>query len=359
MDRYLGGEEIAHDTLIDDLEKAVARAHASTRSSRSCSVTGVGCAELLDLAVDGFPSPLEHPSPEVFTPAGRPRRADQRATRAARWSPRSSRRPATRTSAGSAWSGSSPARSRPTRRCTCRVTSRRSSADVEPATRTTTRTRRIGALSVPVRAARSVPADAVVAGDLVRDRQAEPRRDRRHPVRDERARWCCEPWSMPEPLLPVAIVAQEQGRRGQAVPGARPARRRGPDAARREQPRDPPARAVGMGEAHADVLLDRLARPLRRRTSRPSRSWCRCARRSAARARGTAGTSSSPAATASTPSATSRSSRCPRAAGSSSSTRWSAAPCRGSSSPASRRACAPRWSGASRRATRWSTSGSP
>ena len=28
--------------------------------------------ELLDLAVRGFPSPAEHPSPEVFTPAGKP-----------------------------------------------------------------------------------------------------------------------------------------------------------------------------------------------------------------------------------------------------------------------------------------------
>src|SRR4029079_11327218 len=69
MDRYLGGEDISHDTLTEDLEKAVA--HATFHPVVPvCSVSGVGCPELLDLAVDGFPSPLEHASPEVFTPAG-------------------------------------------------------------------------------------------------------------------------------------------------------------------------------------------------------------------------------------------------------------------------------------------------
>ena len=35
---------------------------------------GVGLSELLDLCVDGFPSPLEHAAPDVFTPAGAARR---------------------------------------------------------------------------------------------------------------------------------------------------------------------------------------------------------------------------------------------------------------------------------------------
>src|SRR3954453_12728154 len=69
MDRYLGGEEISHESLTEDLETAVARGPFHPVIP-VCSVTGVGCRELLDLAVDGFPSPQEHPSPEVFTPAG-------------------------------------------------------------------------------------------------------------------------------------------------------------------------------------------------------------------------------------------------------------------------------------------------
>ena len=69
MDRYLEGEEIAEDVLVADLEKAVARASFHPVVP-VCSVTGVGCTELLDLMVRAFPSPLEHTPPEVFTPAG-------------------------------------------------------------------------------------------------------------------------------------------------------------------------------------------------------------------------------------------------------------------------------------------------
>ena len=36
----------------------------------ACSTSGVGCDELLDLMVRGFPAPSEHPSPATFTPAG-------------------------------------------------------------------------------------------------------------------------------------------------------------------------------------------------------------------------------------------------------------------------------------------------
>ena len=99
-----------------------------------------------------------------------------------------------------------------------------------------------------------------------------------------------------------------------------------------------------MGEAHVDVLLDRLRNRYGVAVDVRGRCGSRCARRSPARPRATAGTSSSPAGTGSTRSATSRSSRCPRAPASSSSTRWSAARCRASSSRRSRRACAPRWS---------------
>jgi len=37
-----------------------------------CSGTGVGTVELLEVATRGFPSPMEHPLPEVFTPLGAP-----------------------------------------------------------------------------------------------------------------------------------------------------------------------------------------------------------------------------------------------------------------------------------------------
>ncbi|WP_156764535.1 GTP-binding protein, partial [Mycobacterium sp. E3247] len=69
MDRYLGGESINEAVLIEDLERAVARA-SFFPVIPVCSGTGVGTLELLEVATRGFPSPMEHPLPEVFTPQG-------------------------------------------------------------------------------------------------------------------------------------------------------------------------------------------------------------------------------------------------------------------------------------------------
>ncbi|WP_199434865.1 elongation factor G-like protein EF-G2 [Qaidamihabitans albus] len=72
MDRYLGGEEIAESTLIADLETAVARGSFHPVIP-VCATTGVGLAELLDGIARAFPSPLEHAVPEVCSPDGVPR----------------------------------------------------------------------------------------------------------------------------------------------------------------------------------------------------------------------------------------------------------------------------------------------
>ena len=83
MERYLGGEEVDAALLVGDLERAVARGSFHPVVPVDSS-TGVGARELLDLVVAGFPSPLEHPMPEVFTPAGQARaRPDLRPRRPA------------------------------------------------------------------------------------------------------------------------------------------------------------------------------------------------------------------------------------------------------------------------------------
>ncbi|MGH3519540.1 MAG: GTP-binding protein, partial [Haloechinothrix sp.] len=74
MDRYLGGEEIAEETLIDDLETAVARGSFHPVIP-VCANTGVGLAELLEMMARAFPTPLEHALPEVTTPDGAPHAA--------------------------------------------------------------------------------------------------------------------------------------------------------------------------------------------------------------------------------------------------------------------------------------------
>ncbi|AJF64205.1 elongation factor G-like protein EF-G2 [Streptomyces vietnamensis] len=77
MDRYLGGEEIDVKTLVDDLEKAVARGafHPVLAAAPAADggTQGLGTLELLELITGGFPSPLEHEAPAVTTPDGRSR----------------------------------------------------------------------------------------------------------------------------------------------------------------------------------------------------------------------------------------------------------------------------------------------
>src|SRR4051794_32831444 len=69
MDRYLAGDELDVADLVADLETAVARGHFHPVLS-ACSLTGVGVPELLDLLVSAFPCPMEHGCPPVTRPDG-------------------------------------------------------------------------------------------------------------------------------------------------------------------------------------------------------------------------------------------------------------------------------------------------
>ena len=80
MDRYLAGEHIDHDTLISDLEMAVARGSFYPVIATAVEVGGLGTTEVLDLVRRGFPSPLEHPLPPASTPDGPTTAADALAT---------------------------------------------------------------------------------------------------------------------------------------------------------------------------------------------------------------------------------------------------------------------------------------
>jgi elongation factor G len=69
MDRYLAGDEIGEDVLITDLEKAVA-AGTFHPALPVCADTGLGLDPLLRVLSRGFPTPLEHPIPGVSTVDG-------------------------------------------------------------------------------------------------------------------------------------------------------------------------------------------------------------------------------------------------------------------------------------------------
>ena len=71
MDRYLAGDEIDEQVLVDDLERAVARG-SFYPVLPIATPGGVGTEELLQLLTQAFPSPLERPMPAVTTPGGHP-----------------------------------------------------------------------------------------------------------------------------------------------------------------------------------------------------------------------------------------------------------------------------------------------
>ncbi|MCX5499328.1 elongation factor G-like protein EF-G2 [Streptomyces sp. NBC_00053] len=69
MDRYLDGAEVDIKTLVDDLERAVARGtfHPVLTAAPAApgARQGIGTVELLDLITGGFPAPPERPLPDV------------------------------------------------------------------------------------------------------------------------------------------------------------------------------------------------------------------------------------------------------------------------------------------------------
>jgi elongation factor G len=70
MERYLSGDELAVADLVADLETAVARGHFHPILCVA-PLTGVGVPELLDLLVAAFPCPKEHGCPPVTRPDGK------------------------------------------------------------------------------------------------------------------------------------------------------------------------------------------------------------------------------------------------------------------------------------------------
>ena len=355
MDRYLGGEEIAENVLVADLERAVARA-TFFPVVPVCSID----RRRLRRAARRSPSAASRPRPSTPPPTSSPRPgADGRPDHLRPGRPLVAEVVKTtsdpyvgRLSLVRVFSGTLRARRV---RARLRPLHRRSSARTS-ATPTTTRTS--GSARCRTRSASTRCPPAASSPATSARSAGYPRRDRRHAVRRRPPAGAA---ALVDARAAAAVADRRphQGRRGQAVAGARPARRRGPVPAGREQRGDPPAGAVvhgrGARRRHPRAAARALLRP-----RRPAPFLVSLRETFAGTgARATAGTSSSPAGTASTPSATSRSSRSRRAAGSSSSTRSSAAPCRASSSPASRRACARRWSAACATATRSSTCGSP
>jgi elongation factor G len=258
MERYLGGEVIDESVLIQDLERAVARG-SFFPVIPVCSSSGVGTLELLEVATRGFPSPMEHPLPEVFTQVGAPHASLTCAADAPLLAevvkttsdPYVGRVSLVRVFAGTI---------RPD--TTVHVSGHfasffgtgNGSGHAHP---DHDEDERIGVLSFPL-GKQQRPAPTVVAGDicaigkLSRAETGDTLSDKSEPL-------VLKPWTMPEPLLPVAIAAHAKTDEDKLSVGL--GRLAAEDPTLRIEQNQETHQVVlwCMGESHAGVVLEALA----------------------------------------------------------------------------------------------------
>ncbi len=249
MDRYLAGEEIDQKVVIDDLEKAVAR--GSFYPVLGAAATSMlGAAELLELLARAFPSPLEHPLPAVTKLDGSPLpplTCDPAGPLAAEVVKTTTDPYVGRVSLVRVFSGTL----RPD--TTVHVSGHGMAArghedhDVDE---------RVGTLSSPLgKAQRTVShciaGDIVAIAKLARAETSDTLSEKENPL-------LMSPWEMPEPLLPAAVRAKSKADEDKLSQGL--ARLAAEDPTLRLEMNAETHQLVlwCMGEAHADVLLDRL-----------------------------------------------------------------------------------------------------
>jgi elongation factor G len=256
LDRYLGGEEVGFDTVVDDLETAVARG-AFHPVLAAVPTTGLGVAELLEVICRCFPMPVEHVLPAVYTPAG------------------ATREPLTGSVNGPLVAEVVKTTTDPYvgRVSIVRVFSGALQPDVpvhvsghfarfsgHPEDETWHSEHdldeRGGAISRPLGATLS-PIPRAVAGDIVavaRLAHAETGDTLSDPADPA----VLSPWTMPEPLLPVAISARSSSEEDKLVQGLARLQAEDPTVRVQVNPATDQMLMWTMGEQQLEVLLDRL-----------------------------------------------------------------------------------------------------
>ncbi len=260
MERYLGGEEIDQAVLIEDLEKAVARG-SFFPVIPACSGTGVGTLELLEIITSAFPSPPEHQLPEVFTPQGKARdglACDPNGPLLAEVVKTTSDPYVGRVSLVRVFSGTI----RPD--ATVHVSGHFSSffgtdgfsssaghADHDE-------DERIGTLSFPL-GKQQRPAPAVVAGDICAIGRLS-KAETGDTLSDKSDGLVLKPWTMPEPLLPMAVQPRAKTDEDKLSVGLQRLAAEDPTLRIEQNPETHQIVLWTMGEAHSGVILDALAR---------------------------------------------------------------------------------------------------
>jgi elongation factor G len=249
MDRYLAGEDIDLKIVIEDLEKAVARGTFYPVLG-VCGTTGIGTAELLEVLAHAFPSPLEHPLPSVMPlygsrdvmltcdPAG-PLAAEVVKTTTDPY--------VGRVSLVRVFSGT--LRPDTVVHVSGHGMAERGHEDHDV-------DERVGTLSSPLgkthrMITHCIAGDICAIGKLARAETSDTLSSKENPL-------LMSPWEMPEPLLPIAVRAKSKSDEDKLSQGL--ARLAAEDPTLRLEMNAETHQLVlwCIGEAHADVLLDRL-----------------------------------------------------------------------------------------------------
>ncbi|WP_062646720.1 elongation factor G-like protein EF-G2 [Streptomyces maremycinicus] len=254
MDRYLAGEQIDVKTLIEDLERAVARGTffpvLAAAPAAEGARQGLGTVELLELVTRGFPTPLERPAPRVTTIDGEPREVascDPDGPLVAEVVKTSSDPYVGRVSLVRVFSGT--LRPDETVHVSGHGLADRGHEDHDV-------DERIGALSAPFgkqqrNLTHCIAGDLACVAKLGRAETGDTLSAKGDPL-------LMEPWQMPDPLLPLAIQAHSKADEDKLSQGL--GRLVAEDPTMRLEQNQQTHQVVlwCLGEAHSDVALERL-----------------------------------------------------------------------------------------------------
>jgi elongation factor G len=249
MDRYLGGEDIPLETLIDDLETAVARGSFHPVLA-ACGVTGLGAEALLEVLTSAFPTPAEHALPPVTDIDGNPHEplaVDPAGPLVAEVVKTTVDPYVGRVSLLRVFSGTlKPDLSV---HVAGHGLAERGHEDHDT-------DERVGHLFSPLGATLR-PVDFAVAGDIVAvTKLASAETGDTISAKDEPL--LVAPWDMPEPLLPIAVRAKTRSDEDSLAKGLTKLTAGDPTLRLERNAETHQLVLWCMGEAHADVLLDRL-----------------------------------------------------------------------------------------------------
>ncbi|MFJ3880685.1 elongation factor G-like protein EF-G2 [Streptomyces sp. NPDC090077] len=254
MDRYLGGEDIDVKTLIDDLERAVARGtfHPVLMAAPAPDGArqGLGTVELLELITGGFPTPAERAPVTVTAPDGSPRpdvTCDPAGPLLAEVVKTSSDPYVGRVSLVRVFSGT--LRPEETVHVSGHGLEDRGHEDHDV-------DERIGTLTSPF-GKQQRALGTCIAGDLACVAKLT-RAETGDTLSAKDAPLLMEPWPMPEPLLPLAVEAHSKADEDKLSQGLARLVAEDPTLRLEQNPHTHQLVLWCLGEAHQDLVLERL-----------------------------------------------------------------------------------------------------